>query len=368
MKPLVSTERAVGRSRGARSQFLDWTICGLTIAICALGAVNLFGVSYGVHRPLNPVAPAQGLWLCVGAAAMVLVSFVDYRLLLTYAYLFYADVILLLLAVAVSGHSMMGAQRWISLGLFTVEPSELAKFVLILLSGSLLGTTPSGCVPGIERMVKLSLVWLVPAALVALQPDLGTLSILLLICVTLLFAAGARIRVFVVLAACAGSAVPIGLQLLKPYQIERIEGFLDPRAVAGDGIYQVMEAQVAIGSGGLFGKGLLNGTRAFVTDFAFAPFTEQFGFFGALVLLSLYAGLLACGLWVAHRAKDKIGRLLAVGVVAWIFWQTGANMAMACGLLPVIGIPLPFVSYGGCSLVLLMAAVGLLISVDSHLP
>jgi rod shape determining protein RodA len=187
-----------------------------------------------------------------------------------------------------------------------------------------------------------------------------------LIFVTVLFAAGVRGRSFVLLALSAGSAAPFALGLLKPYQIERIETFLDPRAGAGDGIYQVMEAQVAIGSGGLYGKGLFNSTRAFVTDFVFAPFAEQFGFFGALVLLSLYTGLLAGGLWVAYRAKDKIGCLLAVGVVAWIFWQSAINMAMACGLLPVVGIPLPFVSYGGSSLVPLMAAAGLLISVDRH--
>jgi rod shape determining protein RodA len=362
----LSFEKMMRECRGARLQLLDWSIFGLTIAISVLGAVNLLGVSYGLHRPMKPTALLQVLWVAVGAAAMAVVSFLDYRTLFKYIYLFYANVVLLLLTVAVCGHTMMGAQRWIDLGLFTVEPSELTKFVLILLSSYHLGRAASGAGPKVERILTLSLVWSAPVALVGLQPDFGTLGILMLIFVTVLFAAGVRGRSFVLLALSAGSAAPLALGLLKPYQIERIETFLDPRAGAGDGIYQVMEAQVAIGSGGLYGKGLFNSTRAFVTDFVFAPFAEQFGFFGALVLLSLYTGLLAGGLWVAYRAKDKIGCLLAVGVVAWIFWQSAINMAMACGLLPVVGIPLPFVSYGGSSLVPLMAAAGLLISVDRH--
>lgn len=349
-----------------RLRFLDWAIFGLTSAICALGAANLVGISYGFHRPLKPLVPAQCVWLALGAAGMVVFSALDYKVLLSYVYLLYGDVILLLLTVAAGGYTAMGARRWINVGLFTFQPSEFAKFALILLSGYRLGSSVSAGRSESMCIVNLFWFWFAPAALVALEPDLGTLAILFMIFVTVLFAAGVRIRSFVLLALCVAGAVPLGLQLLKPYQIERLESFLDPRAGGGDGIYQVMEAQVAIGSGGLYGKGLLNATRAFVTDFVFAPFVEQFGFVGALGLLALYAGLLACGLCVATRAKDEIGRLIAIGVSAWIFWQTAVNLAMACGLLPVIGIPLPFVSYGGSSLVLLMTAVGVLISVDSH--
>jgi rod shape determining protein RodA len=207
--------------------------------------------------------------------------------------------------------------------------------------------------------------------LVLKQPDLGTALVLILISVTLIFVSGLNWRTMVALGLAAMLAAPVSWHYLKPYQRQRLVSFIDPKADPLGSGYHIIQSEIAIGSGGHWGKGLFKGTQARLnflpeqtTDFIFAVFAEEFGFAGSLLLLGLYGGLIARGAWIARHARDRFGAMLAIGVTAIIFWQVAINIGMATGMLPVVGITLPLVSYGGSSLIAMMIAMGMLISIN----
>jgi len=211
----------------------------------------------------------------------------------------------------------------------------------------------------------------IPAALVLKQPDLGTALILVLITATLVFVSGLNWRTMAVVVLGAVLAAPVAWHYLKPYQRERLVSFINPQSDPLGAGYHIIQSEIAIGSGGAWGKGIFKGTQARLnflpeqtTDFIFAVYAEEFGFAGSMLLLGLYAALIARGAWIARHARDRFGSLLAVGVSGIIFWQVAINIGMASGMLPVVGITLPLVSYGGSSLIAMMAAAGVLISVN----
>jgi rod shape determining protein RodA len=212
-----------------------------------------------------------------------------------------------------------------------------------------------------------------PAGLVLKQPDLGTALVLVLITITLVVISGLNWRPMIVLALAAMLAAPVAWHNLKPYQRERLVSFLDPQSDPLGSGYHIIQSEIAIGSGGAWGKGLFKGTQARLnflpeqtTDFIFAVFAEEFGFAGSMLLIGLYAALIARGAWIARHARDRFGSLLAVGLTGIIFWQVAINIGMAIGMLPVVGITLPLVSYGGSSLIAMMAAMGILISINTR--
>ncbi len=352
----------------------DWTVFALTMAIALVGVLSLISASYaGPQRPLHPLVLRQLLWIAAGAALMVAVVLFDYRTLGTYAYALYAGALGLLILVAALGHSSGGARRWINFGVFKLEPSELAKLAVILVLVRYMREEPPPGGLRIPHILIPAALLAVPAALVLKQPDLGTMLILVLVAGTLIFAGGINLRTLGLLALGATLAMPVAWHYLKPYQRQRVVTFINPESDPLGAGYHIIQSEIAVGSGGEWGKGFLKGTQARLnflpeqtTDFIFSAFAEEFGFAGSILLLSLYAGLVARGVWIARHARDRFGGLLALGLTSVIFWQVAINIGMATGMLPVVGIPLPLFSYGGSSLIVLMAAMGLLISINTR--
>jgi rod shape determining protein RodA len=352
----------------------DWTVFTLALALGSVGLLSVLSATWGDARHgLDPLVVRQLAWIGMGAALMTAAALFDYRALSTYAYPFYGLALVLLVAVAVAGQSTGGSRRWINLGLLKLEPSEIAKLAVVLVMVHYLREEPPRGGWQARHMLLPALLLAVPAVLVLKQPDLGTALILVLITATLVFVSGLNWRTTAVVVLTAMLAAPLAWHYLKPYQRERLVSFINPQSDPLGSGYHIIQSEIAIGSGGAWGKGLFKGTQARLnflpeqtTDFIFAVYAEEFGFAGSIVLLGLYAALIARGAWIARHARDRFGSLLAVGVTGVIFWQVAINVGMASGMLPVVGITLPLVSYGGSSLIAMMAASGVLISINMH--
>jgi rod shape determining protein RodA len=350
----------------------DWTIFIVALALGGVGLMSVLSATWtGAHHALDPLVLRQLIWIGVGVGLMIAAALFDYRALNSYAYAFYAVTLGLLMMVAVAGQSTGGSRRWINLGLLKLEPSELAKLaVLLALVHYLREEPPRGGWRAHQMLIPATLVAL-PAVLVLKQPDLGTALILIMITGTLVFVSGLNWRTMAVALLGAVLAAPIAWHYLKPYQRERLVSFINPQTDPLGAGYHIIQSEIAIGSGGAWGKGIFQGTQARLnflpeqtTDFIFAVYAEEFGFAGSMLLLGLYAALIARGAWIARHARDRFGALLAIGISGIIFWQVAINIGMATGMLPVVGITLPLVSYGGSSLIAMMAAAGVLISIN----
>lgn len=315
----------------------------------------------------------QAVHAGVALAALAVVAAVDYRRVRAYALPAYIGAVALLgLVLSPLGTAGGGARRWLDIGPFQLQPSELAKVALVAMLAAVLhdrrrDVRPSG-------VVLVLAITAVPSVLVVLQPDLGTAAVFPVVAGVLLLIAGTRVRYLLGLAALAAVGVVAALEVgvLEPYQVARLTAFLDPGSaeLARTSAYNTNQSMIAIGSGGLTGKGLLLGTQTNLsyvpenhTDFIFTVVGEEFGFVGAAVVLALFALIIWRGLRIAAIAKETFGTLLAVGAVAILAVQAVVNIGMTVGLAPVTGIPLPFVSYGGTSLIASYVLVGLLLNV-----
>jgi rod shape determining protein RodA len=352
----------------------DWLLLALMLTLLGAGLATIYSATEArVHTGFlnNPLVVRQALYGAAGLIGMLAVILVDYRRLERYAYVVYVGVVLLVVAVPFIGTVGGGARRWISLGPVSIQPSEMVKVaVVIALARYFHRAQSTGDVRFVDAIPAFVLL-AVPGAFVLAQPDLGTVGVISIVAFSVLFCAGLRIRVFLVLGAIAAAAVPLLWGHLKTYQQQRVLTFLSPEMDPLGAGYHVIQSKIAIGSGQFWGKGFLHGTQNklnFIpeqhTDFIFSVFAEEWGYIGALVLIGLYAALVVRGLMVAYRAKDRFGALLAFGVVSIVFWQVVINVGMTSGLLPVVGITLPFFSYGGSSLTTMMIAVGLMINVN----
>jgi rod shape determining protein RodA len=352
----------------------DWTVFVLALALAAVGVVSVLSATWGSsHHEIDPLVMRQLTWVGIGAGLMTALALFDYRSLGTYAYFIYAVAVGLLVVVEVAGHSTGGSRRWINLGVLKLEPSEVAKLAVALVMVRYLREEPPRGGWKLRHVIIPAILLAVPAGLVLKQPDLGTALILVLITATLIFVGGLNWRTSAALLLGAMLAAPLAWHYLKPYQRERMVSFLNPQSDPLGAGYHIIQSEIAIGSGGAWGKGLFKGTQARLnflpeqtTDFIFAVFAEEFGFAGAMLLLGLYSALILRGAWIARHARDRFGALLAIGVTGIIFWQVAINVGMASGMLPVVGITLPLVSYGGSSLIAMMAAVGVLISIHTR--
>jgi rod shape determining protein RodA len=365
--------RWVGRENNA-VRHLDPILIGTAVLLTVYG---LFMVYSATHQSLQSLGEDPGFYLkkqiaflMLGLVAMIVAASLDYRLAKVYGGIAYGGMLFLLLVVLTPiGDETAGAQRWITIFGFQFQPSEFAKLALVAALAAYLSEL---------RAVRLEHVWraagiaAAPMALIFLQPDVGTTMVLAAILVSLLVVAGARARHILIL---VGVAIFLGiiafhLGIVKDYQIARLTSFLDPEADPLRAGYNRAQAEIAIGAGGLFGKGYLNGTQTnldFVpeqhTDFVFTVVGEEFGFVGAILLLALFAGLLWRGFRTALISRDTFGTYLATGIVAMIAFQAFVNVGMTIGIMPVTGIPLPLVSYGGTSMITNFMAVGLLLNV-----
>ncbi len=358
------------RSLAVKLVNINWTLVALVTGIACIGFAMLYSAANGSWQPW---AERQLLRYAVAALLMLAVAVVDIRLWLRAAYTFYALTLLLLIAVQVRGAIGMGAQRWIDLGLIQLQPSEFMKIALIMaLARYFNRLTPEEVGQPVKLIVPVLLV-LVPAILVLKQPDLGTAMMLLLGGSAMFFLAGVRWWKFAVIAAGAAAAGPIAWRFLRDYQKNRIYTFLDPENDPLGAGYHSLQSKIAIGSGGTFGKGFLEGTQSHLnflperqTDFIFTMLAEEFGLAGGLGLLALYSLVFVYGYAIAFRSRSHFGKLLAFGITTNIFLYVFINTAMVIGLIPVVGVPLPLISYGGTSMLTVMFGFGLLMSVYVH--
>ena len=351
---------------------IEWFLPVVTCALCALGLATVYSATYDPAQGVHPLVARQLVWLGIGLAGMLVALTLDYRTLERYAYVLYVLAVIMLLLVLALGVIGGGARRWIRIGALTVQPSEPMKIVLIVLLARCFSRAPATSQGMNPRSLAIPLaLTALPAMAILLQPDLGTVAVLVVVFATMAFVAGARLTPFVTVFAVALASGPLLWGYLKPYQQQRIVTFFNPeRDPLGAG-YHIIQSRIAVGSGQLWGKGFLQGTQNQLnflpeqhTDFIFSVFAEEWGFAGAIVLLTLYVGLLLRGFVIANRARDTFGALLCLGLVGMIFWQVVVNVGMTTGLLPVVGIPLPFFSYGGSSLVSLLVGIGLLMNVQ----
>ena len=348
-----------------------WHVAGLVAAIAALGVWNLASAT---RSATAPVWSSQLAWLGVGLGLALAALMVDYKFSMRLSYVFYGAVIVLLVAVLLKGRLVMGARRWLTVGPVNFQPSELAKIAVMLAlarwfhSDERREARREGY--GLAGIAVPAAITLLPVALILKQPDLGTALIVLAVGATMILFAGVRWRT---LAVIAGVGIGVGLIAwphLKPYQRKRVESFLNPEGdVLGAG-YHATQSMIAVGSGQGFGKGWGQGTQTLLsflpeqhTDFIFSVWAEEHGFVGCLLLLFLYYALVASALGIAGDARDRFGQFLAVGVTAMLFWHAFINMGMVIGLLPVVGVTLPLMSYGGSSVIAVALAVALLANV-----
>jgi rod shape determining protein RodA len=361
---------------------LPWGMVGIVFVIALIGLAAVYSATYTSHGP-SSLYYKQLVWISIGMIVMFVTIIPDYHTISRYAYVLYAISLVLLLLVMVAGKTGMGAQRWLALGPLAFQPSELAKLSVTLALARYFAEDPRQGGYGLRDLAVPAIMVVVPLLLVLKQPDLGTALMLLLTSSLMVVLAGIHLRsIFIIL--ITGTTIlslvlfvtPVQRKIwgsLKPYQQNRIKAFIDPSSdILGSG-YHANQSKIAVGSGQITGKGFRKGTQsqmAFLperhTDFIFAVIAEETGFIGSGILLLLYLVLLLMGVDAAKNAKDRLGVFMAGGVVSMISLYVFINVGMAVGIVPVVGVPLPLVSYGGTSIVTTFLALGLLLNIQTR--
>lgn len=346
----------------------DWPLLSSAVAIFALGLLFLFSSTYpyNIDFVLRQVA-----WFLLGSLIFMAIININYRKIAGIANIFYFLTILLLVIVLIFGSRRLGAQRWLTIGAFNVQPSEFAKIFVTLSLVQYMASHKT--YRTLKDIFVPILVIIVPFILILKEPDLGTALMLVPILLILLYVWGMPLRHLFFMIFCGVMFSPVGWFLLKDYQKERLLVFMDPGVDPLGAGYTIIQSRIAIGSGGVFGKGWLSGTQNQLnflaerhTDFIFSVAGEEWGFLGGLILLGLYYILIKRALFIAEKTADPCGRLLAVALTVMIGIQVVVNISMTMGFMPVVGLPLPLVSYGGSSLLVTIVALGLLESIAIH--
>jgi len=353
--------------------YLNWGLLACMLALYFVGIGNLYsasGTRLEEGMTFAPFYQRQLIWGLMGLMAMLLAMCFDYRQLRNLAWPFFIFTLVLLLLVPIMGKTVYGAKRWLSLGFMSVQPSELAKLAVLVLSARLLAR---GGVPlGWKEFASVLAVGLVPAALIITQPDLGTTLLVLLILAGMILFHGIRGYVF---KTCLLAVPLLGAFMwfvgMHDYQRQRVLTFLNPGDDPRGTGYHILQSRIAIGSGEIWGKGFAEGTQSQLrflperhSDFAVAVFGEEWGFVGCVALVTLFCLFLLSIFSTAVQAKDRFGSMLVVGVFFYFFWQIVINMGMVIGLMPVVGIPLPFISYGGTSMLVNFLLLGIVLNVS----
>ncbi len=351
---------------------LDWWLLAALLVLVVLGVLFVYSASYrGEGIPVNTDYRKQIVWAILGIGVFLIVALIDYHWLGRCSWLLYGCALLLLLLVLVIGETRSGATRWISLPGFDIQPSEIAKLGTLLALARFLSLSSTDS----RRLYVVALAGViaaVPFFLIFIEPDLGTAAVLIPLTACLLFVAGVPLRILCCLGVLGLLALPLGYQVLDDYQQHRIDVFLnidsDPLVYG----WTKQQSLIAVGSGGLTGKGYLAGTQNVLgflprsvadNDFIYIVIAEETGFVGAALVLALYAAILLCAFRAALVSRDKLGRLLSVGVATIIFSHVFVNIAMTIGMMPITGLPLPLVSYGGSFMVVTMCGLGIVQSV-----
>jgi rod shape determining protein RodA len=348
-----------------------WHLALLVSFISALGVWNLASASRSPHAP---VWISQLGWMGAGVLVALAAVLVDYKLFMRLSYVLYGAVILLLIAVLLEGRLVMGARRWLTVGPLNFQPSELAKIAVMLALARYFhddaGKERRREGYGMKGIALPAALTLLPAALVLREPDLGTALVVVAVGFTMIVFAGVRWKTLALVAGVGLASAFLAWPHLKPYQRRRVETFLNPAGDALGAGYHANQSMIAVGSGQGLGKGWGQGTQTLLsflpeqhTDFIFSVWAEEHGFVGCVLLLLLYYALVASALTIAGNARDHFGRMVAVGATAMLFWHAFVNMGMVTGLLPVVGVTLPLMSYGGSSVTAVYCAVGLLANI-----
>lgn len=350
---------------------LDWPLLVVVAVLAALGLYNLR--SAATHSPAAFHLIQSG-WFVLGLCMVVVMAVIHTRVFMRSAYVFYGAVILLLLIVAVAGTELNGSKRWLNLGVFLMQPSELLKLAVILVTARYFQDRNKESSYRLRDLVIPFALLGVGVGFVVSQPDLGTSLVIVAIFMTMVLFEGVRWESLLGLALAVMVALPFAYSFgLKDYQKARVVSFINIEADAQGQSWQVRQSIIAFGSGRVWGKGHVEGTqvqKGFVpeheNDFIAANWAEERGFMGMLFLLAVYLAFIACALNVSRKARDRFGVQIGVGVAALFFWHVVVNLGMVTGVLPVVGLTLPLMSYGGSSLLTMLAGVGLLLNVSAH--
>jgi rod shape determining protein RodA len=345
---------------------IDWALVAAIAALCGVGLAMIYSTTGGATR----LYWTQIYGIVIGIGAMVVAMTIDYRSLADKSHLLYIGLVMLLVAVALFGSKQMGAQRWLDLGFYNLQPSEFAKATLALVLAKLLGESRRPVLSNNELFLACVLT-AIPLLLIVRQPDLGTAVTLMPVLLVITFAAGLPLKYLGAVAVVGILAAPLAWQFaLEDYQKERIETFLDPEQDPRGAGYQQIQARITVGSGGLWGKGFLEGTQGQLrflpvahNDFIFSVLAEEQGFVGVIVVLGLYLFVIMRSLEAAKLAKDRLGAYLVLGVLSTFTFQVIYNITMSAGLAPVKGLTLPLMSYGGSSMIATLAGFGLILNV-----
>ena len=338
------------------------------VLLSFIGIVVLYSAAGG---SMSPWAKNQLLRFMCAFILMFVFAFIDVKVYLKYSYLAYFAIFALLIAVEIFGHIGMGAQRWIDLKIFKLQPSELMKISMVLFLAKYFQNSTLGQIRSIRGMVAPVLMTLFPALLIVLQPDLGTALMLMFTAVVIFFCVGVEMWKFLSLGGLAIAVMPIAWHFLHDYQKNRVLTFLNPeRDPLGTG-YHIIQSKIALGSGGVLGKGFLNGTQSHLnflpekhTDFIFTMLSEEFGLIGGMVVILLELALIVYGYLFAYRITSYYGKLVVIGLNTNYLMYVLINTGMVLGLLPVVGVPLPLISYGGTAMLSVMISFGIILSMD----
>lgn len=351
-------------------KYFDYILTLIVLTIATIGIFAIYSASFDLNSgKFSSFYLKQMIWLFAGILTYLLFTIINYRFLVKHSFLLYLMSLAILLLVLIKGHIGMGAQRWINIAGFRLQPSEFIKVVWILFLAKQFATNKIEYATFLDIFKKL--IYLIPIFfLIFLEPDLGTALVYVYLWgIGVLYLGVKRYTVFVTLIIII-IALPVGWNHLKDYQKKRVITFLNPEKDPFGAGYHVIQSKIAIGSGGLKGKGFLKGTQSHLkflperhTDFIFSLICEEFGFIGGATLLSLFLLLLMRIIYIAILTKEPSGKLIALLTAALIFFQTYVNAAMTMGIMPVVGIPMPFVSYGGSSLITLCSLCGIVNSI-----
>lgn len=353
-----------------RLKVMNWSLILLVTTIACIGFASLYSAA---NASLDPWASRQILRFIFAFGLMMAIGFTDIRLINRFAWPAYGVCIVLLIMVHLFGHVGMGAQRWLDLGVIKVQPSELIKIATIMVLARYFHGVELSQIKKLKTLIPPLGIILLPFALIVTQPNLGTGLTIVFVSAAILFAAGISIWIFVIAGVAAASAIPVVWMFLHDYQKNRVMTFLNPESDPLGTGFHIMQSKIALGSGGIFGKGFLQGSQSHLnflpekhTDFIFTLWAEEFGLVGGIFLLLLIGLVFVNGYWIAFRSRSTFGRLLSFGLMVNFSIYIFINIAMVMGLIPVVGIPFPLMSYGGTSMIAVMIGFGIMQSCHIH--
>lgn len=346
---------------------MHWPLLSVIFLTCCYGLLVLYSAA---GAEINPWASKQLINIIVCIPLAIIITFIDLRTIYKSAWILYIFMLLILISVDVMGYTAKGGTRWISLGFGKIQPSEPAKLIVIIMLARYFHGISEQKVNQLGYLISPIIATLIPAILIMKQPDLGTGGIIVIVAASIFFVAGVGIRKFIVLFLMICFAMPILWNFLREYQKKRILTFLNPESDPLNAGYNIVQSKISIGSGGIFGKGIGAGTQSQLeflpehqTDFIFASLSEDLGLVGGIILLILYSAIIYMSVGIAINSKSIFGKLLVIGVISMFFSHVFINMGMVMGLVPVVGVPLPLISYGGTMMGTMMGGFALILNV-----